>query len=344
LTIGNFTEIGTGYQVTNWIDFLGIDIPDITTPGAGANSSFYLGITDLLIVDDPNSGFDIGMLLQAFTPPGAHYKISTLANALLGPTAEGIIDTKVGNIFNLVFAGVDALIGGQMDLLSPPYVVQQPEMPDALNLRTLDGPISHQIQGLLAALIKDFGLQYPNLGNIHIDKLVGTNLTLDLGKFLAALPATLRITLKEVNVTGLDKIVGMQPKLQPLCEIAANERPAICDGGGRDQNNQTIRTTLGLETLGLHLLASIEVLDDATGSTLSDDTMRVDIAVESPKVNIDAIVDLSRAAIRTMQMKYDYAAQNVICENNNSQIFNPCPTVRVCRVSAPQGSPAGCIY
>jgi hypothetical protein len=294
LTIGNVTEFGTGYQVTNWISDLGPILPDPVAAGAGANSSFWLGITDLLIVDDPDSSFEIGMLLQAFTPPGAYYKVSTLANARLGLTVEGIIDTKVGNIFNFVFAAVDTIVGGQMALFAPPYVIPQPHMPKSVNFKELFGFKGAKLlrKELSVALAKLADLILPtgkfgHFNNIPIKALEGKNITIDLAKFLPALPATVRLTLQEANITGLLDIGEVLP-LVPLCDV--EPMPAVC--GVEGGQNQTLRTSIGLKALSVTLVATIEILDDLTGKTLSDETVTAVVTIDKPTINLDTTIQV----------------------------------------------------
>jgi hypothetical protein len=125
-------------------------------------------------------------------------------------------------------------------------------------------------------------------------KLAGKNITLDLGKFVPKLPVTVRITLMDANITGLLDIGEVLP-LQPLCSIEPT--PAICAVG--DQN-QTLRTALGLHTLGVDVLVSVEIIDDSTGDTKSYETIHAAIEIDKPTLNLDTTLGVAGWAFRCL--------------------------------------------
>jgi hypothetical protein len=295
----NDTKFGTSLSVTKY-DPTFPHMPAFDGAGGAKNSSIMLHVSGLSAVDDPTSKFPLSELLLNYTSkPGFYGTVNDLLDAFIAPTLNPFIDKKMSTLFNKAIELADGLIGNS--LVPPPYLPQWP-LPGTLNFKELlsaaekkfpvvasmaKARLSKALVGLATTLINS---KFPKIAKrFSLAELAGKSIVLRLPQ-----NTTMNFTITDATVTGLGVVSTLLP-IQPICALPDDQRPSICD---HHDNNQTVRTSLGLKSLGLHIVGTLNISGAISGATheslvLSTDDFRVDITINEPTLHLDTVLGVT---------------------------------------------------
>jgi hypothetical protein len=289
----NDTEFATSLSVTKY-DPMFPHMPAIDGAGSATNSSLVLHVSRLSAVDAPTSKFSLSDLLSNYTSkPDFYDNVNALLSAFIAPILNPDIDSKISSLFNTALASIDALIGNS---IAPPVYLPQWPLPGTLNFKEL-ASVTEKKYPVVASLAKErlatalVGLattvinkRFPKIAKtFSVAKLAGKSLVLSLPK-----DVSMNFTITQVTVTGLGDVGTVLP-LQPICQLPKAQRPAVCNG---HDNNQTVRTSLGLKSLGLRIAGTFNI-SNAKQQLVSHEEVEIAIDISRPTLQIDTVIGIA---------------------------------------------------